>query len=94
MEKAKCASEGRVPKGCRFVDPAIVQHMRAIARGQSDESLNDQFQISYNTWRKLLAGAPVRSSLADRLEARLRTCEYFAAARPAVGQGQRHQMGA
>ena len=60
------------PKGYRIVDPQLVRQMRSVVRKQTDEALTDQFGVSYNTWRKLLAGGPVRASLADRLEERLR----------------------
>ncbi len=58
-------------KGCRDVDPRLVDRMRAMVTYRTDEALNARFGISYNTWRKLIAGQPVRASLLNRLEARL-----------------------
>jgi hypothetical protein len=49
--------------------------MQAMVTYRTDEALNDRFGISYNTWRKLIAGQPVRASLLNRLEARLETLE-------------------
>ncbi len=57
--------------GCRDVDPHLVRQMQAMVTHLTDEALNAQFGISYNTWRKLIAGKPVRASLLARLEARL-----------------------
>ncbi|MCE7797201.1 hypothetical protein LWE61_11590 [Sphingobium sufflavum] len=62
-------------KGCREVDPRLVDRMRAMVTYRTDEALNARFGISYNTWRKLIAGQPVRASLLNRLEARLDTLE-------------------
>lgn len=59
------------PKGCRDVDPCLVRRMQAMVTHRTDEALNARFGISYNTWRKLIAGQPVRASLLSRLEARL-----------------------
>jgi hypothetical protein len=42
---------------------------------RTDEALNARFGISYNTWRKLIAGQPVRASLLSRLEARIESLE-------------------
>jgi hypothetical protein len=53
------------------VDYDLVKVMERLLTGQTDESLNDRFGISYNTWRKLKAGQPVRKSLAARLQSRL-----------------------
>ncbi|MET0361042.1 MAG: hypothetical protein ABW048_04725 [Sphingobium sp.] len=62
-------------KGCRDVDPDLVDRMRAMVTYRTDEALNARFGISYNTWRKLIAGNPVRASLLHRLEARLQSLE-------------------
>jgi hypothetical protein len=59
-------------KRLRHVDQDLIAYMRETVHGLSDESLNHQFQISYNTWRKLIQGAPIRASLADRLENRVK----------------------
>lgn len=64
-----------LPKGCRAVDPRLVSRLRTLVTARTDEALSDRFGISYNTWRKLIAGEPVRASLAERLEARLATLE-------------------
>jgi hypothetical protein len=34
-----------------------------------------QFGISYNTWRKVIAGQPIRASLRERLLARIEALE-------------------
>jgi hypothetical protein len=57
--------------GLRTVDPRVVAYMRSTVRCQTDEVLNEQFGVSYNTWRKIIAGLPVRTSLANRLENRI-----------------------
>lgn len=62
-------------KGCRDVDPLLVDRVKAMVTHRTDEALNARFGISYNTWRKLIAGQPVRASLLTRLEARLDTLE-------------------
>jgi len=49
----------------------MVRQMQALATGRTDEALNARFGISYNTWRKLLAGQPIRPSLAHRLRMRV-----------------------
>lgn len=59
------------PKGQTFLDPDIVDMMKRLVTGQTDEALNDRFGISYNTWRKLVAGQPVRHSLAQRVTQRV-----------------------
>jgi hypothetical protein len=56
---------------CRPIDPAVVRFMASILKGQTDERLNEQFGISYNTWCKLRKGEPIRISVADRLERRV-----------------------
>lgn len=49
----------------------VIALMQALATGRTDEALNARFGISYNTWRKLLAGQPIRPSLAHRLKVRI-----------------------
>ncbi|WP_034159522.1 hypothetical protein [Sphingomonas sp. ERG5] len=56
----------------RIVDAKVVTLMSAHLVGQTDEKLMPQFGISYNTWRKVRAGEPIRRSVAERLEQRLR----------------------
>lgn len=59
------------PPGCVLPDRTIVTRLRKHVQKQTDESLNDRFGISYNTWRRLISGRPVRASLLSRLEMRL-----------------------
>lgn len=49
----------------------FISSMQRLATGRTDEALNERFGISYNSWRKLLAGQPIRPSLANRLKARI-----------------------
>ncbi|CAN5372422.1 hypothetical protein BH10PSE13_BH10PSE13_08680 [soil metagenome] len=69
------SSTARYAKGCRDVDPNLVHRMQAMVTHRTDEGLSERFGISYNTWRKLIAGQPVRASLLSRLEARLESLE-------------------
>jgi hypothetical protein len=69
----------RHAKGCRDVDPRLVRRMQAMVTHRTDEALGERFGISYNTWRKLMAGQPIRASLLSRLEARLESLEAQAA---------------
>lgn len=57
------------------LSPETVKRMQSLVVGKTDEALNERFGISYNTWRKLTAGEPVRASLADRLLDRLTLLE-------------------
>ncbi|QJU56369.1 hypothetical protein HL653_11820 [Sphingomonas sp. AP4-R1] len=61
-----------LPNGCRYLDPAVASLMVAAVHAQTDEALTDQFGLSYNTWRKIKLGMPIRASLADRVEQRVR----------------------
>jgi hypothetical protein len=55
-----------------IVAPArLIENLTADAPSLTREALNDKFGISYNTWRKLMAGQPVRISLIERLTQRL-----------------------
>jgi hypothetical protein len=67
--------DGHTPRAQTFLDPMLVERMKALVESRTRESLNERFGISYNTWRKLIAGAPVRSSLAARLQQRLQQIE-------------------
>lgn len=58
-------------KRLKKISPHTVNLMQSEDFVLTDESLNDVFGISYNTWRKIMRGDPVRSSLADRLERRV-----------------------
>lgn len=61
----------RAKAGMRPVDEQAVLLMRREVCAQTDEALMRQFGISYNTWRKVREGQPIRRSVADRLESRL-----------------------
>lgn len=63
------------PKGCQEVDRRLVARVEAMVTHRTDEALNARLGISYNTWRKLIAGHPVRTSLLTRLEAKLNMLE-------------------
>ncbi|MCE7798417.1 hypothetical protein LWE61_17910 [Sphingobium sufflavum] len=63
------------PKGCTDVDPDLVDRLRAMVTHRTDAALTERFGISYNTWRKLIAGMPVRASVLSRLEARVAMLE-------------------
>ena len=65
-----------IPKGQLVVAPAVVERMKRLATGQTDAALNDRFGISYNTWRKLKDGHPVRRSVAVRLVERVDRIEH------------------
>lgn len=65
----------RRPKGCCDVDPRLVRRMEAMVTYRTDAALGALFGISYNTWRKLIAGQPIRASLLSRLETRLQSLE-------------------
>jgi len=43
----------------RLLSPDIVSAMRDHVSGLTDEALNERFGISYNSWRKIMTGAPV-----------------------------------
>lgn len=53
------------------VAPEAVARMQRDLEGHTHALLTSRFGISYNTWRKLVAGRPVRASVAQRLLARL-----------------------
>lgn len=57
---------------CRAIDPDIANVMLAVVDKQTDQALTDQFGLSYNTWCKVRSGRPIRASLADRVEHRMR----------------------
>ncbi|MBT2186802.1 hypothetical protein KK488_07540 [Sphingobium sp. H33] len=58
-----------------LVAPETIARMHRHIGGRTDEALNSCFGISYNTWRKLAAGQPVRASVASRLIVRLSMLE-------------------
>ena len=51
----------------------VVRKIRSLSVGKTDEILGQQFGISYNTWRKIDRGEPIRDSLAQRIMARVQT---------------------
>lgn len=59
------------PPGMRFVRQDVLDHMLAGMRGQTSDVLMMQYGISYNTWRKIRSGDPVRNSVVERLEKRV-----------------------
>lgn len=59
------------PKGFSIAGECTVAKLLEKVGAKTDEDLNDRFGISYNTWRKLIAGKPVRLALLSRLERRL-----------------------
>lgn len=61
----------RLPKGCSLADQRLISRLLENPPARTDEGLNDRFGISYNSWRRLMAGQPVRTSLLKRLEQRL-----------------------
>lgn len=64
-------------KGSNMVhlEEDFISSMQRLATGRTDEALNERFGISYNSWRKLLAGKPIRPSLANRLKVRIEALE-------------------
>lgn len=57
--------------GLTVASPRLIESLTADAPSLTREGLNEKFGISYNTWRKLMAGQPVRISLIERLTQRL-----------------------
>lgn len=53
------------------LDSTLVSEMQAQCRGQTGQNLMDQFGISYNTWKKIRNGSPIRKSTAVRLVTRV-----------------------
>lgn len=68
-------------KGCSLPNPHLVQRMLPFTPSQTDKAISARFGISYATWRKLIEGRPVRSSLMERLEKRIRVLEHGASGR-------------
>lgn len=58
-------------RSLRPVSAGIVSRIRDQLDGETDEALMGRFGISYNTWRKVRSGEPIRRSVADRLEQRM-----------------------
>lgn len=53
------------------LDGNLTAYMLRECPGRTDEVLMRRFGISYNTFRKIEAGSPIRGSVAARLQARL-----------------------
>jgi len=55
-------------KGCHHLDPEVIDRMEALVTGRTDETLMEQFGISYCSIRCVQAvhhtGPPTRGSLA------------------------------
>lgn len=64
--------------GAVVIDQDVVDRMLHLATGRTDEALNARFGISYNSWRKIIAGRPVRPSMAARLVRRVESIERYA----------------
>lgn len=60
-----------VPRGCSIPGAHVIAELRRHVTNKTDEALNERFGISYNTWKKLIAGNAVGTSLLIRLERRL-----------------------
>ena len=78
------SSGNRSSHSLRKVDPTIAKAMKSVVICQTDEGLSAQFGLSYNTWRKIRSGLPVRRSLAERVE--LRVSQLMALDRPATNR--------
>lgn len=61
--------------GMRTLPGEIIDHIVAHCPGRTDEALQPRFGISYNTWRKIAAGEPIRASVAARLIERIKAEE-------------------
>ena len=57
----------------RLLPEEIVSEMRRLSVPKTDEGLQQVFGISYNTWRRIDRGQPIRSSVAERLIRRMDT---------------------
>ncbi|WP_176593308.1 hypothetical protein [Sphingobium sp. EM0848] len=66
-------SAPKMPRGCALPDARLIAWLTANAPARTAEGLNDRFGISYNSWRRLMAGQPVRASLLARLGHRFST---------------------
>lgn len=53
------------------IPPHVLRLMHARQTPQTDEALQREFGISYNTWRRIKAGQTIRASVAERLIKRL-----------------------
>lgn len=66
------AGPTRCAQGMRTVPAELVAVVREGVAARTGAALMTSYGISYNTWRKIAAGDPIRRSVADRLERRLR----------------------
>lgn len=73
--KGRTSKDMSARQGLRPIETDLRQAMQRLATGRTDEKLNERFGISYNSWRKIMAGQPVRISLAKRLAARISILE-------------------
>jgi hypothetical protein len=62
-------------RGQAVLEAQVVERMKTLVASRTRASLNERFGISYNTWRKVMDGLPLRSSLAARLRERVRRLE-------------------
>lgn len=72
--------DGSVPRShaaTRHIDPQIVQRLGMRLCSRKPDHIMEQLGISLNTWLKLLAGEPIRASVANRLLDRLGDIEEF-----------------
>lgn len=63
-------SRSQVRRAMISLPDDVAEFIRVQCAGRTDESLQRQFGISYNTWRRIESGAPIRQSLALRLIAK------------------------
>lgn len=56
------------------------ERMLARRAARTDEGMQAMFGISYNTWRRIEAGEPIRVSVAARLVSRMKCLEESAGA--------------
>ncbi|NML87996.1 MULTISPECIES: hypothetical protein [unclassified Sphingobium] len=66
---------GAKRSGLIVIGKDVVDRMLHLETGRTDEALNARFGISYNSWRKVIAGRPVRSSMAARLMQRVESID-------------------
>jgi len=75
MGNAVSLVANRRHKGCSLPTPDLVVRMQPFRPSLTDKAMVARFGISYATYRKLLEGRPIRSSLISRLEVRVRQLE-------------------
>src|SRR3546814_20098833 len=62
--------EDRMPNGMRCLDPSIADRITSLSTMRNNEEIFETFGLSYNTLSKVTIVMPLRSSLANRIEAR------------------------